>query len=155
MTVFGAGAPSPHELGERAQAAINQGHVEEAIGWWRQAVEQAASANDTEGMGYALLNIAMASTQLGDFEAAEEAFLEAVGTGHPAIVPRASLVSRLCTRALAVFRTPVSATSGCSRSQGTRTSFRRRAKASRHSTALKGRSGRALSLLHAHDDVRR
>jgi tetratricopeptide (TPR) repeat protein len=89
MTVFGAGAPSPHELGERAQAAINQGHVEEAIGWWRQAVEQAASANDTEGMGYALLNIAMASTQLGDFEAAEEAFLEAVGTGHPAIVPRA------------------------------------------------------------------
>lgn len=89
MTVSGAGALSPHELGERAQAAINQGHVEEAIGWWRKASEQAASTNDAEAMGYALLNIAMASTQLGNFEAAEAAFTEAVETGHPDIVPKA------------------------------------------------------------------
>ncbi|MGA2471792.1 MAG: tetratricopeptide repeat protein [Solirubrobacteraceae bacterium] len=63
--------------------------MDEAIVWWRKACERAASTNDVEAVGYALLNIAMVSTQLANFDAAEEAFLEAVATGHPEIAPKA------------------------------------------------------------------
>jgi len=84
-----AGMLSPHEQGERAQASMKRGDVEGAIGWWRKAVAQAAATHDREAMGYALLNIAMASTQLGSFGPAEAAFTEAAETGHPDIVPKA------------------------------------------------------------------